>query len=154
MIHKQRSGLLWKLSLAQLLCLGLWIFTTFMDQNPTLYSCHQAKTDFWSYGVFLYGNISFICSKGKGSDKAISLPDPDTWCVTLVGLKWSSLKFYFPISVFLVALGSFAFPFLSSKRMNETPHMAHSVCTMYNFLISLKSKSETLQLEQNGVGQA
>lgn len=67
MIHKQRSGLLWKLSLAQLLCLGLWIFTTFMDQNPTLYSCHQAKTDFWSYGVFFYKEI-FPLSVQKAKD--------------------------------------------------------------------------------------
>lgn len=33
MIHKQRPGLLWKLSLAQLPCLGVWIFTMFMDQS-------------------------------------------------------------------------------------------------------------------------
>lgn len=32
--------------------------------------------------------------------------------------------------------------------------MAHSVCTTYNFMISLKSRSETLQLEQNVVEQA
>lgn len=32
--------------------------------------------------------------------------------------------------------------------------MARSACTTYNFLISLKSRSEALQLEQNGVEQA